>query len=1057
MSSDVSRVRFDPRDDFAGLVMQQGRLLLDGDFNEYVAMLDRRLRAETNDLTSFEPDPDRSGVAWVPRLTPEAFRVTASGGQLTIGRGRMYVDGLLAENHGGEPDAFDPVLAEEVGTADVSYDAQPYWPEPDPLPKGGPHLVYLDVWQREVTHLQDPDLVEKAVGVDTTARLQTAWQVRLLPNIGSATCTSPDEDIHDWLDVISPSGGRLTTGTVEVDDEDDPCELPPSGGYRGLENQTYHVEIHTGGEPGTATWKWSRENASVVQAVVEMVSPTVLRLASVGKDDVLRISDGNWVEILDDHAELDQRPGAIRKVTVDDAARTISFTDPLPAELQPADADDAAARHLRVRRWDQSGIVRSGSGDQIVDLDAAGSSGLITVPANASTQVILEHGVVVSFSVVAGGRFRPGDHWIFAARTADTSIEILDTAPPRGVHHHYARLGTVSFPDSTTGDCRRLWPPVVTTGGDDCGDCTVCVTAESHASGEFTIKDAIAQLAETGGTICLGTGMFHAEDGIFVEGVRAIRIRGQGMATIVFARGLALSIERSSFITIENLALVGGPGSPAVSVRSASATTLQDLVVLSYGIMQEEGGEPSENAAVKVSGVCPVLTLRRNILVGLAGIAADRGEKMAGFLAAGLRIEDNIIGGREGSIDLGGVSAYLFSCRIADNEVINGERAAIVATGAVGPPGILTVTNNRIMTGDRGIVVGPDALVDSNSIKGMGRAEDGIAVEPGGFPAEPGHVRITGNRVQDMPGVGIALRVPVTSFMVKQNVLTKVGTGIATERRGRAETVVIENNQVLDVATESFDEPSPSAVGISVSNAGSVAVLSNTVKRVGTTLVEARIQNAIAVIVCEDIRIEGNVVDEVGPTEKTQAPFAAGIFGVGPFESLSAGDNTARKRGPGFSGDSTFHALLVRSADREIGWVGHRKAVIPLEEEVFVLNAGWGYTQPSRGDHVIASSNVLLGGGVGPACWIRVFGDVVFDANQCELIFSGGDFGAVNLDASSITASTNRVRGEEAMLVLATAKHRFAAVGNLTTGGTHIGGPGGGLFDPWEMLNPIVS
>ena len=32
-------------------------------------------------------------------------------------------------------------------------------------------------------------------------------------------------------------------------------------------------------------------------------------------------------------------------------------------------------------------------------------------------------------------------------------------APPLGVHHHYARLGFVTFPASQT-DCRRLWPPV---------------------------------------------------------------------------------------------------------------------------------------------------------------------------------------------------------------------------------------------------------------------------------------------------------------------------------------------------------------------------------------------------------------------------------------------------------------------------------------------------------------------------------------------------------------------------------------------------------------------
>jgi hypothetical protein len=43
------------------------------------------------------------------------------------------------------------------------------------------------------------------------------------------------------------------------------------------------------------------------------------------------------------------------------------------------------------------------------------------------------------------------------------------------------------------------------------------------------------------------------------------------------------------------------------------------------------------------------------------------------------------------------------------------------------------------------------------------------------------------------------------------------------------------------------------------------------------------------------------------------------------------------------------------------------------------------------------------------------------------------------------------------MLVLETAEDRFAAVGNLASGGTHLGGPGAGLPGPWDALNPTVS
>src|SRR5262249_60520564 len=102
---------------------------------------------------------------------------------------------------------------------------------------------------------------------------------------------------------------------------------------------------HQGGAPGTATFKWSRDNGSVAIPVVEMVTTTSLRLASVGKDDVLRVSTGDWVEILDDHYELGGKPGEIRKVNAHDAARTNSISGSIPTDLRPADPADAAPPH----------------------------------------------------------------------------------------------------------------------------------------------------------------------------------------------------------------------------------------------------------------------------------------------------------------------------------------------------------------------------------------------------------------------------------------------------------------------------------------------------------------------------------------------------------------------------------------------------------------------------------------------------------------------------------------------------------------------------------------
>src|SRR6266545_345619 len=66
-----------------------------------------------NDAVHESSPPDPLVCAW-----PAAV---GTAGQLMIGRGRIYVHGLLAENHGGEPWEFDRILAEERGTVPVPY------------------------------------------------------------------------------------------------------------------------------------------------------------------------------------------------------------------------------------------------------------------------------------------------------------------------------------------------------------------------------------------------------------------------------------------------------------------------------------------------------------------------------------------------------------------------------------------------------------------------------------------------------------------------------------------------------------------------------------------------------------------------------------------------------------------------------------------------------------------------------------------------------------------------------------------------------------------------
>lgn len=377
----------------------------------------------------------------------------------------MYVDGLLAENHGADPGRWDPRLAERPGTAPLPYPSQPYHPDEPALPAGaGPHLAYLKVWQREVTSIEDPTLIEPALGVDTTTRLQTVWQVKVIGDVdASVTCSTPLAAIPKFVAAEPGAGGRLSTGTVEVPGATTPCEVPPGGGYKGSENQLYRIEVHTPGKVGVggARFKWSRDNATVASRVTHIQNLNELVVESIGKDDELSFSDGDWVEVTDDSSELNGLPGEMRRVRpnngVDEETRTITLEAPLPNGRFPVDGQSrtAAARNTRVRRWDHKGRVLKASGALHFDLDSTTDG---TIPVIAGP-VQLEHGLVVTFSQeVADGILRTGDWWCFAARTNGT-IEELDEEPARGIHAHYAKLALVSFPDIET-DCRPLFDPL---------------------------------------------------------------------------------------------------------------------------------------------------------------------------------------------------------------------------------------------------------------------------------------------------------------------------------------------------------------------------------------------------------------------------------------------------------------------------------------------------------------------------------------------------------------------------------------------------------------------
>ncbi len=504
MKGDFSRIRFNPKKQYTSVLEQQGRVSLDADANEQ-RFIDRYLQsAETIDTIGEYGAP----------VNDAGFNITVSGNQLLIGAGRYYVEGLMCEN----------------STPNLGYNQQTSLVNPNPLDStllsqlssqsGSAIQVYLQVWQRLVTALDDSCLLEPALGqADTTARLQTIWRVvaKFVPSTSPmpspapvtggginpipglpitvnpgladtrlekvstvaatqnlafsqaaatlasagagassaaaappASASAPAALAPDCCTQMYKQLRQISTATMAAQaaggGSDCSCQPIAPAGYQGLENQLYRVEIHQGGPASTATFKWSRENASMVAAIKKISGPT-LYVSTTGPDANLGFQSGDWVEVYDDNnlfGQTPNMPGTLCQVlSVDAGGPSITLTSAL---ANPVDS----TKNARVRRWDQS------------------TGGAAGIPIAAGTWVNLENGIQVQFGA---GACLPGDYWLIVARTGSGQIDwppcgsdgnLFQSA--REVAVYNAPLACVHW-DATAKrvvpeDCRRLFSPL---------------------------------------------------------------------------------------------------------------------------------------------------------------------------------------------------------------------------------------------------------------------------------------------------------------------------------------------------------------------------------------------------------------------------------------------------------------------------------------------------------------------------------------------------------------------------------------------------------------------
>ena len=509
--ADYTRDTFRPSRHFSGVRQQQGRVHLDADWNEAFDIGRHVERTTTGDVIGQTGMPG-AAAGFALSAVP-----AAPGADLLIGPGRAYVDGILVEHEAGPAGVLHRVsgvdaatlwevvggpalrlgqwvetiaagaatrvsvtaikapeegdggrqrltLSGAVSAADsveiralASLLVQPHLPGAVLPAEPVSYLAYLEVWEREITALDDPLIAETALnGPDTAVRSQVVWQVRTAPvqQLIDAGAVAAPVSCSSFPPGWTPEVGaplRLSAAVREAAAEQSPCELPVEGGYRSLDNQLYRVEIHNGGAAGAAgiTLKWSRDNAIHRHRLLDVANSSLV-LEEIGPDSPTSIAADDWLELVDEERALNGAPGYFIEVDEVVGTRLGIRTILDPETLQPLVQNGEPNADILPRR----GMVRRWEGGPPVAIPADG-------------KLTLEAGIEVTISA---GRAATGMYWLIPARTLTAALEWpADAAsgaplalPPHGIRRTYCALGLIdnSAGLSVVSDCRPLFEPL---------------------------------------------------------------------------------------------------------------------------------------------------------------------------------------------------------------------------------------------------------------------------------------------------------------------------------------------------------------------------------------------------------------------------------------------------------------------------------------------------------------------------------------------------------------------------------------------------------------------
>jgi Family of unknown function (DUF6519) len=540
MPSDRTRTSDDLRERYKAVVMQQGRVTLDRDWNALQDIVEGQIAANALDEIGAFGTPDGGFAISVPdpSYSAQAFS-SHSAHQLwdfLIAPGTMYVGGqrvVLPVSHGNpwsyfnQPDWIGPAAPTTFSAASRSGSTNEY--------------IYLHAYEQEVGAVEDADLLDVALGgPDTTARVRLMWRVHraTVDATDCATALAEMEAIWaaDGLELHAPSMRLWPQAQLQVSFATAPaassaCDPTTQGGYLGALNQLIRLQISDpGGGGGAPQLLWGYDDASFLYRVTAQSGGLTLDLSQPPVDAYHAPATNQVVEVLRTAVVLGTAPDATDPTGTQSIVRCVANATGFVTTVASFSTSDntvtlSSALPALYMNDKNPLFLRVWQGQQSIDL----SSQPITLnDPTTSTSPGIEVTITVPAGGAKGAALPDGAYWMIAVRPSTPQAvypERFLTAPqwPDGPRQWVCPLALIEWGRRNDGsiasssgpwdnviDCRQTFCNLVALSKRLGGCCSVSVSPTDAPNLQAIIDKATS--AATGVTVCFKAGTYSLEE-----------------------------------------------------------------------------------------------------------------------------------------------------------------------------------------------------------------------------------------------------------------------------------------------------------------------------------------------------------------------------------------------------------------------------------------------------------------------------------------------------------------------------------------------------------------